>query len=327
MHAATEGASGMQTVPKNPIAMSDTCVVGQGVEPCQERMVPVLWMMSGCEVCSMRVTHGTRAIDVKQHIYANANVPIAEQHLFVDGCELATPCTALDGLALTLLTLLRVPLDPRNTNLAHFHNFVDLQPLLGTFRKVRRLASAIHGSVELCSWCRPGAKDKDMHVVVKKMSGTAVDKSRGKETNEWTAHVRPNFRSAPCAEDALAELGVFSFLGQHDNLSPHILRPLGTFSTCGSTWLVTEFADGGDLLEVCATQALLPEEKIKTYMWQILSAVLHLDQHGIGHRDISLENLLFKDGIVKLMDFGMAVQSTSSSGHEPRCSNDAQRSR
>jgi serine/threonine protein kinase len=39
-----------------------------------------------------------------------------------------------------------------------------------------------------------------------------------------------------------------------------------------------------------------------------------LQKHGIGHRDVSLENVLLKDGEVRLMDFGQAVQSHSSDG-------------
>eukprot|EP00812_Abedinium_dasypus_P008730 NODE_246_length_1756_cov_421.440329.p1 GENE.NODE_246_length_1756_cov_421.440329~~NODE_246_length_1756_cov_421.440329.p1 ORF type:complete len:278 (+),score=83.22 NODE_246_length_1756_cov_421.440329:3-836(+) len=104
------------------------------------------------------------------------------------------------------------------------------------------------------------------------------------------------------------------YLGRQDDLSPYLLRSLGAFTTLGSTWLVTEFADGGDLFDVCAAQTSLPEAKVKTFVWQLLSAILYLHEHGIGHRDVSLENLLLKDGVVKLMDFGMAVQTTSSSG-------------
>jgi len=40
----------------------------------------------------------------------------------------------------------------------------------------------------------------------------------------------------------------------------------------------------------------------------------YLHRHSIGHRDISLENVLLKDGDIRLMDFGMAVRSHSADG-------------
>lgn len=35
----------------------------------------------------------------------------------------------------------------------------------------------------------------------------------------------------------------------------------------------------------------------------------YLHAHDIGHRDISLENVLLKNGVTRLMDFGMAAQT------------------
>merc|ERR1712070_678000 len=45
-----------------------------------------------------------------------------------------------------------------------------------------------------------------------------------------------------------------------------------------------------------------------------MGALRFLQKHGIGHRDVSLENVLLRDGEVRLMDFGQAVQSHSSDG-------------
>lgn len=49
-------------------------------------------------------------------------------------------------------------------------------------------------------------------------------------------------------------------------------------------------------------------------MWQLLQAVSYLHKHNIGHRDISLENVLLSQGTVRLMDFGQTVRTHSSSG-------------
>jgi len=50
------------------------------------------------------------------------------------------------------------------------------------------------------------------------------------------------------------------------------------------------------------------------YSWELLQAVEYLHDHQIGHRDVSLENTLIKNDSIKLMDFGLAVQSHTASG-------------
>merc|ERR1719253_130749 len=51
-----------------------------------------------------------------------------------------------------------------------------------------------------------------------------------------------------------------------------------------------------------------------TWTWQLLQAVNYLHRHNIGHRDISMENVLLSNGMVRLMDFGQAVRTHSESG-------------
>merc|ERR1711988_1459606 len=55
-------------------------------------------------------------------------------------------------------------------------------------------------------------------------------------------------------------------------------------------------------------------EKKRRFSWELLQAVEYLHRHQIGHRDISLENTLVKNDSLKLMDFGVAVRSHSTSG-------------
>lgn len=43
-----------------------------------------------------------------------------------------------------------------------------------------------------------------------------------------------------------------------------------------------------------------------------------MHKHHIGHRDLSLENILLHKGNVRVMDFGMAVRSTTLAGTELR---------
>jgi fused-like protein len=47
-------------------------------------------------------------------------------------------------------------------------------------------------------------------------------------------------------------------------------------------------------------------EEIKNYLRQIVSALFYLDSNRIVHRDLKPQNILIRDGIVKLCDFGFA---------------------
>jgi serine/threonine protein kinase len=80
-------------------------------------------------------------------------------------------------------------------------------------------------------------------------------------------------------------------------------------------WLVLQLADRGDFCRMIQ-QAQQPIHWKQTLHWtsQLLEAVRFLHGHGIGHRDISLENMLMHGDDVQLMDFGQAVPTHSSSG-------------
>merc|ERR1712187_314039 len=143
----------------------------------------------------------------------------------------------------------------------------------------------------------------------------ALQRMAGTETNERTVHRRPPTASdRPCEEDALGEIGVLSYLAKQEDLPSFLIKMYGAFSEGSTyTWLVLEFADGGELFNKVA-QTSLCESEVQRYTWQILQGVAYLHSHQIGHRDISLENIMLKKDEVRIVDFGMAVQSHSVHG-------------
>ncbi|XP_064402530.1 MAPK/MAK/MRK overlapping kinase-like isoform X2 [Halichondria panicea] len=48
----------------------------------------------------------------------------------------------------------------------------------------------------------------------------------------------------------------------------------------------------------------LAESKVKLYMYQLCKAIYHMHRNGIFHRDVKPENILIKDSVLKLADFG-----------------------
>ena len=43
-------------------------------------------------------------------------------------------------------------------------------------------------------------------------------------------------------------------------------------------------------------------------MVQIVNGLLHIHSHGVAHRDVKLDNIVYMNGTVKLIDFGLAYQ-------------------
>jgi eukaryotic-like serine/threonine-protein kinase len=78
-------------------------------------------------------------------------------------------------------------------------------------------------------------------------------------------------------------------------------------SEAESAYIVTEFIDGVTLKQLLATRALGFPEVAALIVAEVGGALAHAHAFGIIHRDIKPENVMIrKDGLLKLMDFGIA---------------------
>ena len=74
-------------------------------------------------------------------------------------------------------------------------------------------------------------------------------------------------------------------------------------------FIVMEHVDGVLLSSVIARESGLPLEIALHYALQITDAVAHAHKHGITHGDLKATNIsVCRDGTVKVLDFGLAVQ-------------------
>lgn len=199
------------------------------------------------------------------------------------------------------------------TDLNYFHSFATLDRVItrGEFTVKKHLAKCCsgQGTIELHSRVTLESRQVST-VVVKRIPADRVNANKGKLANESSLRSVAGIRRA---EDPLVEIGVFSYLSQRADLPDYILKMYVAFDAGDEIWLVLEHADEGDLFGVVKS-GNLDDRHMMLWMWQMLQAVSYLHKLYIGHRDISLQNILLNRGDIRLMDFGQAVQTHSTDG-------------
>lgn len=281
-----------------------------------DRQSDVQWMASGGAVCRVRLPSNVFVNDVKAEVERSSGVPIQEQRLFAGDVELVgdTPISAaVSAAGGAPLKLVRTITDPRVTDLGQLRVCPStIRPLPeGEFVMLRRLANGVAGDIFL--YKRQELDGGSSDVVIKKLRNDRLQTS-GMETDDRSAHFGLSKRCAPNQEDPLTEIGVLTYLARQDDLPAYLLKAQGVFTQGNHTLLVMEYACGGDLFNQVSRQGPLSVPQAKMYTRQMLEAVAYLHKHLIAHRDLSLENVLIQDGDLRIMDFGMAARSHSSSG-------------
>ncbi|CAE7892083.1 unnamed protein product, partial [Symbiodinium sp. KB8] len=215
-----------------------------------------------------------------------------------------------DGDSVQAISVAPLPFD---TDLSSFYRYVHLEDMAGhgTFTHVRRLEEA----VRLKLWNTPCGQE--IHVAVKSMRRADVEQNLGRITNDREVHFAADRQEQRGFSDALTEIGVLSYLRQQPDLPICLPRMLGSFHDGEEVCLVREFFPDGDLFgQVQSGRFEGNEASVRHVMWQLLQAVCYLHGHNIGHRDISLENLLVAiepggTSRIQLKDFDQAVRIRS----------------
>lgn len=108
-------------------------------------------------------------------------------------------------------------------------------------------------------------------------------------------------------ENPLMEISALQFIGDsHANL-------MGQIECCTddeNIYSVMRFIRGGEMYDYIDEHGPCAEDEARRIIRQLLNALQHLQSLGIGHRDMSLENILYDFGNAQyiVIDFGMCLR-------------------
>ncbi len=91
---------------------------------------------------------------------------------------------------------------------------------------------------------------------------------------------------------------------------PNIAQLHTAFQVDNQLVMMMEFVEGATLEQI-AKQSPIPQSDVINYMQQVLAALSYAHGRGVVHRDIKPANIMVtSQGVVKLMDFGIAKSRT-----------------
>lgn len=100
-----------------------------------------------------------------------------------------------------------------------------------------------------------------------------------------------------------------------DTDHPNIIKFCETYSSKERLYIIMEYLEGGTLKEYQKTKGVINEIEAREIVFQMCLAINHLHEKTVAHRDIKLDNFLFKRRgslEIKLIDFGLAKNYSKS---------------
>ncbi|KAG8706233.1 serine/threonine-protein kinase KIN2 [Ceratobasidium sp. 395] len=167
--------------------------------------------------------------------------------------------------------------------------------VLGDYQLTKTLGAGSMGKVKLATHVPTGQKlaIKIVPRVSTNTSGTPMTasqlaKAQAKDASKEIRHVR---------EAAL------SMLLYH----PYICGMREIITHPGHYYMVSEYVDGGQMLDYIISHGRLRERAARKFARQIGSALEYCHKNNVVHRDLKIENILISQtGNIKIIDFGLS---------------------
>jgi non-specific serine/threonine protein kinase/serine/threonine-protein kinase len=202
-----------------------------------------------------------------------------------------------------------------------------MRDLMGTATSGLRHADETHPSADPAAWVSPRTQPGELdpasigsgvqigNLVVEKLLAQG-----GMGAVYLASQVEEGFRrqvAVKVVKPELATVGVMQrFFQERQVLAsldhPNVARLLDAGTTReGTPFLVMEFVEGGEKIdEYCESRQLDTLQRIRLFL-TVCDAVQYAHQRLVVHRDIKPSNILVtKDGVPKLLDFGIAKMMT-----------------
>ena len=124
-------------------------------------------------------------------------------------------------------------------------------------------------------------------------------------------------------EDPLKEIQAMQLIG---NYNPHIRGSTIALQDDDFLYSVMDYCKDGDLYSVVmreiSSKERMKERTARLYFRQMLIGLHHLQQKGVCHRDLRLENVMVHSRKIKIIDFGLALRVPYENNKNSNCPTD-----
>ena len=98
---------------------------------------------------------------------------------------------------------------------------------------------------------------------------------------------------------------------------PNIIKLYDFCDSPKGLYMVLEYCNGGDVQQRLKQQKYFKEQEAKHIAKQVVAGLCYFHSLNIVHRDLKPDNLMYRDGVLKIIDFGLAGDCSNNALNTP----------